>query len=312
MSQSMKATVLLCKTEVTKGLDSVPTPAANAILVRASTPKLLTAQFVERNNLRGYKGNFGKLVAGVHRTMDIEVELAGAGAAGTAPKWGPLLLACGFSETLLAVTSATYALTQDIDSTVTIYCYLDKILFKMTGCIGTPSWNITSGGIPVVKMTFMGEYSPVTDVVARPTGMVFTGFQKPLTVSKLNTPIFTFHGLAAVVKALTFDLANQNAWRDLINSSGAVSPDRKPAGNVTMELPTVATLDVGERTRLGTPGAMQLVHGTVPGNIVQMDWPVVQITGEPSISDDQGVAMVAVAYEAQPNTGNDEFVLVVK
>jgi len=37
-----------------------------------------------------------------------EVSIAGSGTAGTAPSWGPLLKACGFYESLVASTSATY------------------------------------------------------------------------------------------------------------------------------------------------------------------------------------------------------------
>lgn len=311
MAKSMKNMVLLAKQEVTVGVDPVPTPAANTILCRGFTPQMISAEFVERNNIRGYKGNFGQLAVGVHREFEIEVELAGAGAAGTAPKWAPLLMACGFSETLVASTTASYAPITTGDTTVTLYGYLDGLLFKMSAAKGTVSFDFTSKAIPVAKFKFIGEYVAATDT-AFPTGMVISGFQKPLTVGRVNTPTFTMHGLAAVVQSLTFDVANNVTYRDLIGASGAYSSDRKPSGSVTMELPTVAAANWGEIARLGTEAALQLVHGTVAGNIIQVDMPKTQITSAPTISNDNEIAMLQLGFSINPNAGNDELIIVAK
>ncbi|UUZ68080.1 hypothetical protein LP416_27835 [Polaromonas sp. P2-4] len=157
MPKSMKNMVLLAKQEVTLGVDPVPTPAANSMLVRAFTPQIINAEFVERNLIQGYKGNFGSLAVGVHRVFEFEVELASSGTAGTAPKWGPLLMACGFSETLVAVTSATYAPISTGDTTVTLYGYLDGILFKMTACKGTGELGRQRQGHPGDEVQVCGR-----------------------------------------------------------------------------------------------------------------------------------------------------------
>lgn len=311
MAKSMKNMVLLAKQEVTTGVDPLPTPAANSILVRAFTPQMINAEFVERANIRGYKGNFGSLAVGVHRVFEFEVELAGSGAAGTAPKWGPLLMACGFSETLVASTTATYAPISTGDTTVTLYGYLDGLLFKMSACKGTVSFELNSKQIPVMKFKFLGEYSNATDT-AFPTGMVFTGFTQPLTVGKVNTPTFSFHGLAAVVQNLSFDVANALVYRDLIGAKGPHSPDRKPTGSLTMELPTVAAANFGEIARLGTEGALQVIHGVTPGNIIQVDMPKTQLTSSPTINNDNEIAMLGVQFSINPNAGNDEIVVVAR
>lgn len=311
MPKSMKNMVLLAKQEVTLGVDPVPTPAANSILVRALMPQIINAEFVERNNIRGYKGNFGSLAVGVHRMFEFEVELAGSGAAGTAPKWAPLLMACGFSETLVLSTTATYAPVSTGEPTVTLYGYLDGILFKMSGCKGTVSFELNSKQIPVMKFKFIGEYSAATDT-AFPTGMVFTGFQKPLTVGKVNTPTLSFFGFAAVASALSFDVANALVYRDLIGFSGAYSSDRKPAGSATIELPAIAAANFGELARLGTEGALQVIHGTVAGNIIQVDMPKIQLTSAPTITNDNELALLSTQFSINPNAGNDEIVIVAK
>lgn len=310
MAKSMKNMVLLAKTESVPGTDAVPTPALNSILVRAMTPQVINAEFVERNNIRGFKGNFGSLSVGVHRAFQFEVELAGSGAAGTAPKWGPPLMACGFSETILAATSATYQPVTTGETTVTLYGYLDDLLFKMTGAKGTVSFDLNPKGIPVMKFGFMGVYSAAT-APGFPTGSVFTGFQKPLTVGHVNTPTFSFFGFPAVASALSFDMANDLVFRDLIGASGPASPNRKPKGSATIELPSNAVANFGEIARLGTEGAIQLVHGVTPGNIVTFDAPRAQISSAPTISNENDIAMLGLQFSLNPNAGNDELVITV-
>lgn len=311
MPKSMKNMVLLAKQEVTLGVDPVPAPAANSILIRGATPSIITADFVERNNIRGYKGNFGQLAVGVHRMFEFEVELASAGAAGTAPKWGPLLMACGFSETLTASISAAYQPISTGDTTVTLYGYLDGLLFKMTGCKGTVSFELNAKAIPVMKYKFLGEYSAATDAVF-PTGMVFTGFQQPQTVGKVNTPTFSFFGFPAVAQSLSFDVANSLVYRDLIGASGPYSSDRKPQGSATIELPTVAAANFGEITRLGTTSVLNLVHGVGAGQIIEVAMPKIQLTSAPTISNDNEIAMLGVQFSINPNAGNDEMVITAR
>jgi hypothetical protein len=311
MPKSMKNMLLLAKTQPVLDTDPVPTPAANSMLVRAMTPQIINAEFVERSNIRGYKGNFGSLSVGVHRMMEFEIELAGAGAAGSAPKYSPVLLACDFAETLLASTSATYQMVSSGGAMATLYGYLDGVLFKMLNCKGSTSFELNSKNIPVIKVKMIGEYSAATDVTF-PTTQVFTGFQKPLTVGKVNTPTFTAFGFSPVVQNFSVDVANALVYRDLIGYSGAYSSDRKPTGSMTIEMPSIAAASFGEIARLNTETALNLVHGTVPGNIVDISLPKIQLTSAPTITNDNEIAMVGLQFSVNPNAGNDEIVIVVR
>lgn len=311
MPKSPKKMLLLVKEETTPGTDAAPTAAANAILVRGAMPKLINAEFVGRNLIRPYKGNSPKLVVGVHRTFECEVELAGSGTAGTAPKWGPLLKACGFSQTVTAGTSTIYAPVSSGEPTLTVYGYLDGILFKMTNTIATPSFELNAKGIPVIKFKMMGEYSDATDA-ALPTGADYTGFVQPLTVGKANTPTFSFMGVSAPCSNFTFDVAAQQEYRDLIGSSGPFSADRQPSGSATIELQSIATKNWGQTVRQGTAGAVQLIHGTTAGNIIQIDMPSVQLNAAPSLQDANTVAMLQMGFDINPVAGNDELTITVK
>ena len=94
--------VITAKIETTYGTDSVPTGAANAILVRNLNVTPQEADFTDRDLVRPFIGRSEQLPAGLRALVDFEVEIAGSGTAGTAPGYGPLLRACGFAEAVLA------------------------------------------------------------------------------------------------------------------------------------------------------------------------------------------------------------------
>ncbi len=311
MAKSMKKMLLLAKRETTAGTDSTPTAAANAILCRALMPEPITAEQVQRNLIRPYKGNSGSLTVGEHRKMTFEVECAGAGTAGDEPACGLLLEACGFAATLTPGTDAVYEMVSEGEPTLTLYGYLDKTKFAMTYSKGTVSFELNAKGIPVMKFEFIGKYIAATEEVAMPTGVDYSSFVQPKTVGKTNTPTFTFHGLSACMSAFSINLANALAWRELVNCAAPHSPDRQPTGSVTMEMPSVAVKDWAEVVRLSTTGACQLIHGTVAGNIIQLDMPAVQCKPF-TLQDDQSIAMINMPFDINPVDGDDELTITFK
>ena len=312
MAKSMKKMLLLVKREVTPGVDPIPTVGANAILVRAFTPELVTAEFVQRNLLRPYKGNSGSMAVGVHRRFQFEIELAGSGTAGLAPAWGDILQACGFSETVTAGQSVQYLPVSEGEPTLAMYGYLDGLLFKLGNAKGTVSFQTDAKTIPVMKFDFIGTYSDGTDAVQPVNSTVdYSKFKQPQTVGKINTPGFTIFGVTACMQAFGFDVANQLAWRELVNCAGPRSPDRQPKGTAMIELTTMAQKNWGRTIVESTVGAAQLIHGTVAGNIVQVDLPQIQITSA-ALQDQEGIAMLNLGFDINPNTGDDEIALTVK
>lgn len=311
MSKSMKNMLLLAVAQAGLGTPGVPTAGANAILVRAFTPSVVEAEFVERTLIRPYKGNAGSLAVGVHRMFEFEIELASSGAAGTAPKWAPLVKACGFSETLSAGVSATYNLVTDGEPWLTFYGYLDGVLFKITDAKCDVSLELNSKQIPVMKFKALGEYSPASDVTM-PTGVDYSGFMKPKTVGKLNTPTCSLFGVACTAQSLSIALGNALSYRDLIGGGGAVSPDRKPTGQASIEFPGVSVMDLGGLVVNGTEGAMSVVHGVGAGNIIELSAPKLQLNQKPGLSNDNSIAMASLSFSLNPNTGNDELVLIAR
>lgn len=309
MSKLMRNVLLLAKIEVTPGVDPVPAAATNSILCRVTNPQPVVAQFADRNIIRPFFGNAGKVQVSNYSQMEIEVELASSGAAGTAPGWGPLLQACAFSETV-DVGDVTYEPVTSGAKTITLYYYLDGLMHKMTNARGNVTFTLNPGGIPTMQFTFTGFYNTVTDT-ALPAGADYSAFEAPFAVNKVNTPTFTIHGTSAPAEAFTINMNNQVTYRNLIGAEDVVMTDRTPSGNATIEMTSVASKAWHESVRLGTLGALQMIHGVGAGNIVQFDAPKVQLT-EPSYSESDGIAMLSLGLQFQPDVGNDELVITVK
>lgn len=307
----MKSLVLLAKDQAAKGTPATLAAGTNAILCRGFAPKPIEGSVVERGLLTGSKGNQGGIFSGAHRVFEFEVELAGSGAAGTAPKWDPLLLGCAFSSTVTAGTSVVYAPTAGVGKYLTLDGYLEGTKFRLTDALGTVSFSLNAGQIPVMKYRFVGKYEAPTDAGA-PVGVSFTGWTEPVIVGDTNTDVFTLGGLALVVDQFGLDVANQVAWRDFINDSGARNPDRKAVANATFEMTDVATKNWAESVRTGESMALAITHGLTAGNIVQLACPKLQFNASPSLSDSNGTAMLQAGFAVKPNAGNDEIVLTVK
>ena len=311
MSKSMKKMLLLCALQTGIGAAAAPLPGTSAILARGTSPEPVVAEKVQRNLIRAYKGNSGSLVTGVHRKISFEIELAGAGTAGDAPAYGPCLIASGFAETITAGTDVTYNLTGD-NNYLTIYCYLDGTLFKMTDALGTVSLELNAKSIPVMKYEFLGVYHKAEEVVMpADIDIDYSKFIQPEVVGKINTPTLTMHGHAGCTSQLSINLANQLAWKELINCAGPRSPDRQPTGQIVMEFQKVTTIDWADIVVKGQSGPLNVVHGTQAGNIVELQMPAVQ-PDAPQIQDDGGDAMVSMAFDINPVQGNDELVIIVR
>lgn len=93
--------ILTAAIETTYGTDAVPN-GSNAILVRNLTVTPQESDLADRDLVRPYLGRSEQLPAAQRVRVECEVEIAGAGTAGTAPGYGALLRACGLSQTLLA------------------------------------------------------------------------------------------------------------------------------------------------------------------------------------------------------------------
>jgi len=308
--QYAQRSVLLSKIETTYGVDSVPTGAANAVLITNLQVTPLDQDTDGRNLIRPFFGNSQQLPTANRTLVEFDVELAGSGALGTAPAYGPLLRGCGMAEVITASTKVEYSPISTAFESVTHYVNYDGVLHKLTGARGTFSIALDAKQIPHMHFKFTGMFNPVTDTVL-PT-VTLTAWQQPLAVLTGQTSGFTLHGFsAAVLQSLSIDMAISVAHRALVNSEAVIINDRAPAGKVVIEAVAVATKDFWTLAKNATLGALSIVHGTTAGNTVQIDAPQVQLS-KPSYSDMDKIRMLNMDLILNPSSGNDEIKITVK
>jgi hypothetical protein len=301
--------LLLAKTETTYGTDAVPTGAANAILVKNLNVTPMDATLVTRDLIRPFLGANMQLVADAHVKIDFEVEIAGSGAAGTAPGYGPLLRACGLSETILASTSVTYQPVSTAMDSATLYFQQDGAQHSITGACGDVEMTFKAKGIPTFKFSFVGIYNaPTATSLAIPT---YTKFIAPFVVNSTNTPTISVASYAPILDELTLKAGNTVDFRSLVGAQYVQILDRQSAGQVTFEAVTPDVKDFFAIALANTNYPITLTHGVGAGNIVQVNVAAADLNN-PTYTDNSGVQMMQIPYQAAPIVGNDEFTIVVK
>lgn len=296
--------LILVKKETTYGTDSSPA-GTDALLVRNLDITPIEADLVSRDLIRPYLGNSPQLLANSRVSITFQVELAGSGTAGTAPRFGSILQACGMSETIVATTSVTYAPVSASFSSTTIYFNNDGILHKATGCRGTFTMNAAVGEIPTLDFTMVGVYNAPTDTAA--PAVTYSAQASPLVFKQGNTSAFQFFAYAGCLQSVSFDIANSTVYRELVGCTKEVLiTDRKPSGTVMIEAPTLATKDYFNLAQTETTGNLTFLHGTTAGNRVTFTAAQCDIAN-PSYGDQDGIQMLNIPYIAVPTTsGNDE------
>jgi hypothetical protein len=256
-------------------------------------------------------GNSPQLIANTRVVVTFEIEYSGSGTAGTAPRYGRLLKACGFSETIVASTSVTYAPVSASFSSVTMYFSLDGVRHIVTGARGTFTINLNANQIPVLSFTMTGQYNAPTDT-ADPA-VTFGAQASPQIFNDTNTTAFTLFASSAIpLQSCTLDVGNEVVYRELVNSSKEVSiVNRTGSGTLVTEMVTLATKDFFANAVAGTTGAFSIVHGTNAGNIITLATAAGGVSlGGPTYSEDTGVVMLNLPYTLVPtSSGNDEFTL---
>ena len=148
----MRNAVLTAKIETTEGTDASPTGTSNAILVSDMSINPLEGSEVSLAYIRPYFGASPSIRVQDYVTCSFTIDVAGAGTAGTAPAYGPLLRACGFAQTLTA-SAVTGTATAGAASSITLAAGATDDMY-----VGA-TVSITSG-------TGNGQSRIITDYVA--------------------------------------------------------------------------------------------------------------------------------------------------
>lgn len=301
--------LILIEEESTYGTDASP-DGADAVLVRDLSIVPLQSDVVSRDLIRPYLGASEQLLANNRVECTFSVELAGSGTAGTAPRYGKALKACGFSETIAAGTSVTYDPVSASFDSVTIHYNLDGVRHKVTGARGTFSISAGVGEIPTIDFTMTGIYVAPDDS-AQPT-VTYAAQATPLIFKKGNTTNLNVMGLTtAKLSSYSLEIGNEIVYRELVGGTGEVLlTNRNVTGNVTIEAVALSTKDYFATALADSLGIIEFTHGTTAGNIVKVDSAKADVA-DVSYGDLDGIAMLEIPFTAVPSSsGNDEVELV--
>lgn len=319
-TRNIRNTAILAKVEGTYGVDATPTEGANALLVSNASITPLQASNVKRDLIRPYMGGSEELIGAAYIEISFDVELAGAGAAGTAAPYGPLLRACGFVETLTASIRAEYNLTTPVADSASIYYFSDGVKHVARGCRGNVSFKMNTGERPLLSFKFTGLDGGVAAVT--PSALTLTAFKTPLVVCEAHsgdvtlgatytaaTPTLT-GGTGYPSKGLEFDLGNSVNYTPLLGGESVDVTQREVTGKVTLDLTAAQEVTFMASVKANTTQSFGLMHGTTAGGKVMLYLPAVQMTN-PTKADENGKLMIGYDLRAVPSAGNDEIKLVI-
>jgi hypothetical protein len=301
---------ILCEIEASYGTDPSASASANYIRCRSLEIEPLQADTVERETIRPYFGNYDILLANQRVQITIEVELAGSGAAGTAPAWDPLIRSCGNSVATSANTSVTYAPESTTHESCAIYYYDDGVRHVVLGARGTWSLSAEVGQIPVLTFSMTGRYAaPSDDTIGTVTEQ---NQAAPVLFKNGNTSSFEIFGYAGALQSYSFDCNNETVYRELVGGTKEVLiTDRKPGGSMTIEAVSLSVHNFFTDATGSSTGSNDFQHGQTAGNICTFSCPQTDI-GSIGYEDSDGVRMLNLPFVALPTSaGNNEYSLAL-
>lgn len=320
MPRYVRNTAVLAKVETGYGTDASPTGTANAMLVSNLSINPLNAGNVDRALIRAYFGASEQLLGTSYVECGFDVELVGAGAAGTAPAWGPLLKGCGWSETVTTGTAGRveYLPTTPGTDSLSIYWYDDGALHKLLGARGSFEIKATVGVKPVLSFRFLGVDGGLTAAAVASTTL--TAFKTPQVVTDANTGDVQFNGTYGTTPAITNGTAYVSQGLD-VNIGNAVNhtpllggesvdiTGRDVAGSFNLDLTGTQEATFMTSVKAATTQSIGFIHGTATGYRVMLFAPAVQLIN-PRKTDINGRRLIGFDARFTPSTGNDELRIV--
>ena len=300
---------ILAKAESSYGTDPNPTGSANYVQVIDLNIEPIQSDEVSRDLIRPYMGNYEVIPANTRVNVTFDVEMAGSGTAGTAPKYGAVLKACGLSETVSGGNTVTYAPVATPSDSVTLFVNYDGVRHIVKGCRGTFSINCEVNNIPRISFNLTGLFTAPTDD-ASPTVTV-SNQASPLIFKNGSTSAFSIFGYGAALQSWNLDFNNEVIYRELVGGTKEVLiTDRKPSGTAVVEAVALSAHNFFTDYTGTSTGTNTWLHGTTAGNKVTVSCPQSDL-GQPTYEDSDGITMLSLPFMAVPTAAaNNEFSLV--
>lgn len=264
-------------------IDNAVTPKAMQTMDLEVTP--IEATEVDREFDNGRPGNNKFLVVGKHCKVTFSVELTGGSDPITPANYTTVLQACGFSETV-GTTEVTYERIDDnTEKDVTLHAYIDGVNHKVLGARGTYKYIAKIGEVPKIEFEFTGLFGGLAGESIPEAD--FSGWQIPATVGAKHTTM-TLDSTELSMHEFELDGKTEVIYSENTKSEQVYITDWKPDGKIVFEAPAHADFDPTSVYVAGATMPINLVHGTVDGNIVTIASTAIQL-GKPTYGDKDGV-----------------------
>lgn len=300
--------VILLKAEVTEGTDSAPVVGTNALQVYNYRPTFMDADQKVRQLEKAYFGADPVAMAAFKRGASFDMAMSGGGAAATVPPWMFVNRFAGFDAGVVTGGNSVVQTPVSTVITSTHWGYIDDLLLKSIGCRASVGFKIEDDEYPMFNYSFLGRAPATLAEQAAPGNPTIAGYVDPLLSSSENTT-FTLDGFALALRRWEMNSNSDLQYRSLIGPQDVVQMrNRAWRGTIVGRTPDLTAKDYFGKIRPGTTMVATAVQGTVAGNIVTVNAPKLQISGNVELSEEGGELMITLPVTALPNAGNDEIV----
>jgi len=240
--------------------------------------------------------------------LAFDLPIAGAKTAGALPGYTPLLRGCGFAAVQTVGTDVQFdPATASPDSTV-LGMYYDGRKHLLLGSRGNAELRFEAQRRPMIRYTFTSLWqAPVTEAMPAPD---ITRFAKAAIVNKANT-IVTIGGWTAPTTRVTVPLGNTVTPHFVTAVEEVLITGRAVTFEIVVDASDLVDFDPFTLGSNSGTVPVSVVHGTVAGNIVQLDLAALEI-GEPTLGNTDGIEQWTIRGTALPTDGDDELKLTVK
>jgi hypothetical protein len=310
--------VVLAKIEATPGVDATPSSSTDFILALDAqyTPEF---SVIQRNYLRPSLSGVPHLMGRQLASLTFTTEVFGTGVAAAAtntttqaqatPKWADLLEGCAYSgATVASPAGKIYTPLTASQKTLTLYCYYDGMLHKLTGAMGTFTLNATAGELATINWTFTGVFNAPT---ATSTPSVTPPTVVPPLVQSCSFALGATASTVFVPQSISIDAANSVIPRADANSvqgyNSMLITARAPSISFNPEQVPEASHPFWTDYAAATAKALVFSIGGTAGNKMEIAAPNLQISGL-TYADRDGIRTYEVSAMLTTTTGagNDE------
>lgn len=272
MTLLLRRSVLAAKIEATIGTDATPVAADAAMNVfnAVMAPEI----DMEQREGQGGFDMLGSIPSGRRAKCTFRTNLEWDGSS-TEPLWAETFFpACGWVKSGQVYTPRTEAPGANV-KTLTISHYVDGVLRKMTGAVGTFTVNLPTGKPGYIDWEFSGVWAGETDAA------ILTPTYPTATTYKFSSGVCQLNNVNLQTQSVTINAGNTITMReDASTQSGYISgiiTNRMPTLTLDPEKKLVATQDRHGAWLAGTLWAVEAHCGGVGNSLLQFDAPQAQI-----------------------------------